>query len=227
LKKDGSLQCVLTTKSPKPEHIGATVLDIERGRANKILDLPWQTDTCIGDWHYDRAIYEQHRYKTARTVVHMLVDIVSKNGNLMLNIPVRGDGSIDEDEQKFIQEFTSWMTVNSESIYGTRPFQVFGEGGSDVESSSNFNESQSRPYDARDIRFVTKGNALYATALGWPADGKLMIKSLGQSSYSKPIQRIELLGVNDPLKFAQDANGLIISLPTEKPNEYAYAFKIV
>jgi len=227
VKKNGQVERVLTTKSPKPEHVGATLLDIERGRANKILELPWQTDTCIGDWHYDRAIFEEHRYKTAKTVVHMLVDIVSKNGNLMLNIPVRGDGSIDEDERKFISDFTSWMSVNSESIYGTRPFQVFGEGPQDVENSSNFNESKARPYDARDIRFATKGNVLYATALGWPESGKLLIKTLGQVSYSKPIQSVGLLGVNGPLQFTRDQNGLTISLPSEKPNDYAYCFKIV
>lgn len=227
ISRNGKLDCVLTTKNPQPEHLGATVLDIERGRANRILDLPWQTDTCIGDWHYDRAIFEQHRYKTARTVVHMLVDIVSKNGNLMLNIPVRGDGTIDEDERKFISDFTTWMAVNSEGIYGTRPFQVFGEGPPDIESSSNFNESKARPYDARDIRFTTKGEVLYATALGWPQDGKLVIRSLAESAYPKPVQRIELLGVNGPLHFTRDTAGLIITLPPEKQNEYAYTFKIV
>ena len=227
IKRNGKLDCVLTTKSPKPEHIGATVLDIERGRANKILELPWQTDTCIGDWHYDRAIYEQHRYKTAKTVVQMLVDIVSKNGNLMLNIPVRGDGTIDDDERKFIRDFTSWMSVNSEAIYGTRPFQVFGEGAPDVEGSSNFNESKARPYDARDIRFVIKGDVLYATALGWPDNGKLMIRTLAKGSYAKLIRRIELLGASAPLQFSQDDAGLTISLPFEKPNDYAYSFRIV
>lgn len=226
VKKNGHVECVLTTKSPKPEHVGATLLDIERGRANKILELPWQTDTCIGDWHYDRAIFEEHRYKTAKTVVHMLVDIVSKNGNLMLNIPVRGDGSIDEDERKFVDDFTSWMSVNSESIYGTRPFQVFGEGPQDVENSSNFNESKARPYDARDIRFTTKGDVLYATAMGWPDGGKLVIKTLVQS-YAKPIHRVELLGATGALQFTRDENGLTISLPADKPNDYAYCFKIV
>src|SRR5581483_7758688 len=227
LKKHGKLECVLTTKNLTPDHAGATVLDIERGRANKILDMPWQTDTCIGDWHYDRAIFEQHRYKTARNVIHTLVDIVSKNGNLMLNIPVRGDGTIDEDEQKFISDLTSWMNVNSEGIYATRPFQVFGEGAPDVESSANFNESKARPYDARDIRFVTKGNILYATALGWPDSGKLVIKTLGQASYDHPIHRIELLGAKGQLRFTRDQTGLVISLPAEKPNDYAYSFRIV
>ncbi len=227
LKRNGKLECVLTTKNLKPEHLGATVFDIERGRANKILDLPWQTDTCIGNWHYDRALFEQHRYKTPRTVVQMLVDIVSKNGNLMLNIPVRGDGTIDEDEQKFISDFTSWMSVNSEAIYGTRPFQVFGEGPPDVASAAAFNEKNARPYDARDIRFVVKGNTLYATALGWPEDGKLLIKTLAEGNYSKPVHQIELLGAKGPLQFTRDQNGLSISLPPEKPNDYAYTFKIV
>jgi alpha-L-fucosidase len=218
---------VLTTKQLKPEHVGATVLDIERGRANKILDLPWQTDTCIGDWHYDRAIYEQHKYKTVRAVVHMLVDIISKNGNLMLNIPVRGDGSIDEDERKFLSEFTSWMAVNSEGIYGTRPFQVFGEGPPDVADSANFNESKARLYDSRDIRFVTKGGVLYATALGWPERGQIVIQTLASDKYPKPIARVELLGMKGTLVFKRDQNGLAVKLPPEKPNDYAYTFKIV
>jgi alpha-L-fucosidase len=145
----------------------------------------------------------------------------------MLNIPVRGDGSIDEDEKNFLGHFTAWMSVNSEAIYGTRPFTVFGEGPPDVENSSSFNESKARPYDARDLRFVTKGKVLYATALGWPDGGKLVIKTLAESSYEKPIQRVELLGASSPLRFTRDRNGLAISLPPDKPNDYAYCFRIV
>jgi alpha-L-fucosidase len=179
IKKHGKLEAVLTSKGLKPEHVGTMVLDIERGRADHILDQPWQTDTCIGDWHYRRSTFEQHKYKSAATVIRMLIDIVSKNGNLLLNIPVRGDGTIDSDEQKVLADLAEWMPANGEAIYGTRPFTVFGEGAQDVKGSGNFNERQSRPYTAEDIRFTTKGDTLYAFALAWPENGnKLSIKTL-------------------------------------------------
>jgi alpha-L-fucosidase len=204
------------------------VLDIERGRADRILTTPWQTDTCIGEWHYRRSLYDQHRYKTARQVIQTLVDIVSKNGNLLLNIPMRGDGSIDEDEERFLDGLASWMPANGESIYGTRPFTVFGEGAPDVTGTANFNENRNRAYTAKDIRFVTKGDILYATALDWPADGKLTIATLAKDSpdYSKQIGRVELLGSPGALSFTREANGLVVALPNTKPNEYAFVLKI-
>src|SRR5207245_4865736 len=118
------------------DHVGTMVLDIERGRADRILPEPWQTDTCIGDWHYRRSTFEQHRYKSADSVIKMLVDIVSKNGNLLLNIPLRGDGTIDDDERKFLEEVAAWMQVNSEAIYSTRPWTVAGEGPVQVRGGS-------------------------------------------------------------------------------------------
>jgi alpha-L-fucosidase len=224
----GRLEAVLNSKGLKPEHMGTMVLDIERGRANQILADPWQTDTCIGSWHYQRSLYEQHRYKTPEAVIKMLIDIVSKNGNLLLNIPVRGDGSIDEDEKQFLAGLASWMPANQEAIFGTRPFVVFGEGPPDVASTGNFNESKARPYTAEDIRFTTKGNVLYAFALGWPAEGKITIKTLARSapSYSWEIAKIELLGAPGALHFTRDENGLVVMLPERKPNDYAYVFKI-
>jgi len=173
----GQLEAVLNSKGLVPNHVGTMVLDIERGRADKILPAAWQTDTCIGDWHYRRSIFENHTYKTAGTVIQMLVDIVSKNGNLLLNIPLRGSGAIDEDERKVLDGVASWMPHNREAIFGTRPFAVFGEGAPAVKGTGNFNESVSRPYTAEDIRFTTGHDALYAIALGWPADGKLAITS--------------------------------------------------
>ena len=199
------------------------------GRADRILPAPWQTDTCIGDWHYRRSLYEQHRYKTARQVVQMLVDIVSKNGNLLLNIPMRGDGSIDEDEQRFLDGVASWMPANGEAIFGTRPFTVFGEGAPDVSGTANFNENRTRAYTARDIRFTTKGETLYATALAWPEDGKLTIATLGRdrTEYPKRIGRVELLGSPGALSFTREANGLVVTLPATKPNEFAFVLKIL
>ncbi|MCU1321588.1 MAG: glycoside hydrolase family 29 (alpha-L-fucosidase) [Acidobacteriaceae bacterium] len=225
VRDKGHVDVVVTGKSVKPDHAGAFTLDIERGKAQGILDYPWQTDTCIGDWHYDRSVFDRHAYKTPRSVIHSLIDIVSKNGNLMLNIPLRGDGTIDEDEHAFLKSIAGWMQINGPAIYGTRPFTVFGEGPPDVSDNKNFNEAHQRPYTAEDIRFVTKGDTLHAFALGWPANGKVVIKTLARNSPNapKPIQRVDLLGAGQ-LTFTQDASGLKINLPSKPPNEYAYAF---
>ncbi len=112
----------------------AMVYDIERGKAQGILPLPWQTDTCIGSWHYDRAIFEQHRYKSAASVILMLADIVSKNGNLMLSVPLQRDGTPDTDEIKIVSEIGAWLKMNGEAIYATRPWKIYGEGPSTVAS---------------------------------------------------------------------------------------------
>ena len=160
----------------------------------------------------------------------MLIDIVSKNGNLMLNIPVRGDGSIDEDEQEFLRDFGAWMAVHGEAIYGTRPFTIYGEGPPDVIGSHNFNELRSRPYTAEDIRFTCKGDQLYAFALGWPSDGVLRVKSLhkGNSVLPQPIGAIEMLGYKGRLNFKQDAASLEIRFPARNPEALdVYALKIL
>jgi alpha-L-fucosidase len=227
-RNHGRQEVVLNAKAMKPEHMGTVVLDIERGRSQGILEYPWQTDTCIGNWHYDRSIFENHKYKTATTVIHMLADIVSKNGNLLLNIPVRGDGTIDEDEHEFLTQIATWIPANGEAIFGTRPFEVYGEGPPDVVSTGNFNESKSRPYTSEDIRFTAKGDKVYAIALGWPDNGKLTIKTLAQGSqvYPGKIGKVELLGQYGKLHFTRDQAGLTVTLPALKPNDYAYTLKI-
>ncbi|MGO4517706.1 alpha-L-fucosidase [Terriglobus sp. 2YAB30_2] len=225
----GQQQAVVAAKEYSPEHTGATMLDIERGRAQGILEAPWQTDTCIGDWHYKRSLFEKHQYKTPEWVAKSLVDIVSKNGNLMLNIPVRGDGSIDEDEHKFLAELGRWMSVHGEAIYGTRPFKIYGEGAPDVSGSHNFNETKARAFDASDIRFTTKGDVLYAFVLGWPADGRVSIKSLAVNNamYPRKIGSVEMLGGHGRLEFRQESESLTIKLPA-KPQDHldVYAFRI-
>jgi alpha-L-fucosidase len=205
------------------------VWDIERGQANEIQSLPWQTDTCIGGWHYERELYERDAYKTPKTVIQTLVDIVSKNGNLMLNIPVRGDGSIDEKERKVVEGITAWMKANSESIYATRPWKIFGEGPAQEAAAQlnaqGFNEGKGKPFTHEDIRFATKGDALYATALDWPKDGKLVIKSLKKNSeyFPKEIQKVEWSLTNQSLSFERNENGLVVSLPEKTSDELNYA----
>jgi alpha-L-fucosidase len=226
VRDKGRVDVVLTAKDIKPEEIGAFTLDIERGKANGILAQPWQTDTCIGNWHYDISLFQNHGYKTPKFVIHSLIDIVSKNGNLMLDIPVKGDGTIDSDERAFLEAIATWIPKHGEAIFGTRPFTVFGEGPPDVNTGS-FNERTQRPYTVEDIRFTRKGDTLYAFAFVWPTDGKLTIKTLarGSSTLPKPIQRVELIG-GGPVPYVQESSGLTLTLPAAAPNPYAYAFII-
>jgi alpha-L-fucosidase len=226
----GSLQGVIFGKILDERQRRCMVWDIERGQANEILPLPWQTDTCIGNWHYDRAVYEQDRYKTAETVVRMLVDIVSKNGNLLLNIPVRGDGTLDDKEQRVLDGIEAWMRVNRESILGSRPWRVFGEGpalqGAAL-SAQGFNEGKGRPFTAEDVRFTTHGARLYAIALGWPEDGRLVVKSLAEGSPDAGVIRsVRLLGSPGELRWSRDREGLAVRLPPAPPCDYAYAIEV-
>jgi alpha-L-fucosidase len=227
VRKRGKVDVVVTAKEIKPEHVGSVTLDIERGKANGILSLPWQTDTCIGDWYYKRSLFDNHGYKTPTFVIHSLIDIVSRNGNLLLSIPLRGDGSIDEDEHAFLTALAAWMQVHGDAIYGTRPFSVFGEGPPDAAAAGTFNEKKQRPYTTEDIRFATKGDTLYAFAFVWPTDGKLHIKTLarGSDAFPKPIQRVEMVG-GGRIAFHQDRNGLHLTLPANPSNPHAYAFSI-
>lgn len=229
IKDHGVLRAVINGKILDDNQRKAMVWDIERGQANDIQPLPWQTDTCIGGWHYERGIYERNGYKTAKTVIQTLVDIVSKNGNLMLNIPVRGDGSIDEKERKIVEEIGVWMKANSESIYGTRPWKIFGEGPAQQAAAAlnaqGFNEGKGKPFTSEDIRFATKGDALYATAMGWPENGKLVIKSLAKNGeyFPKEIQKVEWVPTKQSLAFERNENGLIVYLPGKPADELSYA----
>ena len=192
---------------------------------------PWQTDTCIGYWHYDRDTCEQHRYKTVGQVVHMLVDIVSKNGNLLLSIPVRGDGTIDEDEVAFLEGMAKWMDVNGEGIFGTRPWKVYGEGPSVRGHAGGHvrRERDVRSYTAEDVRFTTKGDTLYAFLLGWPGEKNAVIKSLATNSpqvAGQKITDVSLLGYKGKLEWSQDEQGLTVKMPDKPPSDHAVALKI-
>ncbi|MEO6721611.1 MAG: alpha-L-fucosidase, partial [Ferruginibacter sp.] len=229
IKEHGELRAVINGKILDENQRKAMVWDIERGQANEIQPLPWQTDTCIGDWHYNRDVYNKDRYKTSKTVIQTLVDIVSKNGNLMLNIPVRGDGTIDEKERKIVEGIGAWMKVNNESIYGTRPWKIFGEGPAQEAAAKlnaqGFNEGKGKPFTYEDIRFAVKGDVLYATAMGWPEDGKLVIKSLAKNSehFPKEIQRIEWVPTKKSLTFERSEKGLTILLPEKTSDDLTYA----
>ena len=204
------------------------VWDVERGAPDKPQSDAWQTCTCIGHWHYNRGVYESNSYKSAATVIRMLVDIVSKNGNLLLNIPVRGDGTIDEKEVAILEGIATWMDVNKESIFDTRPWKIFGEGPS-VDAVNNlngagFNEGKVS-YTEKDIRYNQKGNVIYATVMG-QITGDVPLKSLADANGEMKIEKIELLGSDDKLSWNQDKEALIIKQPKVVPNSIATVFKI-
>jgi alpha-L-fucosidase len=223
----GKLEAVVNGKILPPERRAGLVEDVERGQRDGIEPLPWQTCTCIGDWHYNRGIFDNHGYKSARSVIHRLADIVSKNGNLLLSIPVRGNGAIDADERKFLAEMADWMGRNGEAIHGTRPWRSFGEGPTRV-GSGGFSEDKAQSFTAEDIRFTTKDGALYAIALGWPSSGVLRIAALAQDSALAPgaIERVEALGSTEPLVFTRSRKGLEVKLPAGLAGASAVALKI-
>jgi len=208
----------------------ALMLDVERGVAGGGEALPWQTDTCIGNWHYERSLFDQHKYKTPVQVVQMLIDIVSKNGNLMLNIPLPGNGMPDDDELKILSAISDWIAPNGEGIFATRPFSLYGEGPSTTTTApaNRFGGTVDvRPYTAQDVRFTKKGDIVYAFVMGWPADGKAVLKTLaaGSEHFPKQVAKVELLGSGE-VKFTRDASGLTVNMPDTKPNNFAYCVKI-
>jgi alpha-L-fucosidase len=186
-----------------------------------INPYPWQTDTSIGDWFYNK----NWKFRPVSWTIHMLVDIVSKNGNLLLNIVQRPDGSLDPEVEQALADLAVWIQINGAAIYGTRPWLVYGEGAVKAKGG-HFKEDFA--YTARDIRFTTKGRTLYAFALGWPEDGQLVIRSLAEvtGSRSNWISRVELLGHKGKLAFTQNRNGLGVRLPAQKPCDHAVALKI-
>jgi len=218
-KQEGVYNTKIYDARPPREIYQRIVKDFEGGRADAVEQYPWQTDTCIGNWHYFRGI----TYRKAIDVVHELVDIASKNGNLLLNIPVRGDGSLDDDELKFIADLTKWMDVNGESIFGTRPWRIYSEGERDG-NGKLVNNGRDQPFAGTDIRFVSKGkDAVYATLLAWPGE-KAVIKSLSKSNCS--VRKVALLGHPGELKWTQTDSALEIEMPHDKPCEHAFAFRI-
>jgi alpha-L-fucosidase len=225
---NGKLEAVLFGKVLTPEQKKCMVWDVERGSPDKGQELAWQTCTCIGDWHYNKGIYDGNNYKSAATVIRMLVDIVSKNGNLLLNIPVRGDGSIDDKEVAILEGIAAWMDVNKESIFDTRPWTIFGEGPAvdavNKLEGAGFNEGKVGLTE-KDIRYNQKGNVLYATLMGVPTEN-ISMKALGKKQEKNKIKKIELLGSNEKIAWQQGADALSITKPKVCPNDIAPVFKI-
>jgi len=204
------------------QHSG--VLDIERGQLAEIHPTYWQTDTSISNqsWGY----IEHDTFKTPAFVVHQLVDIVSKNGNLLMNIGPRSDGTIPEEVQQVLLAVGAWLKVNGEAIYGTRPYRVFGEGPTKVAAGS-FHDTDTLDYTAEDFRFTTKGGSLYAIEFAWPKGDEAVVKSLATGGPdAKPVSAVRLLGSDAKLSFTQAADGLHIHLPAKPAEAPAYTFQI-
>ncbi len=224
----GNLEAVLFGKILTPEQKKCLVWDVERGSPDKGQDLAWQTCSCIGDWHYSRWRFDANAWRSPKDVILTLVDIVSKNGNLLLNIPVRGDGSIDDREVEVLKGIAKWMDVNKESIFDTRPWKVYGEGPT-VESANpikeqGFNEGKTK-YSGKDIRYNQKGNVIYATVMGVPTED-ICLKSFGINKGNTRIKSIEMLGSKEKLLWKQNTDALSISKPEACPNDMAVVFKI-
>jgi alpha-L-fucosidase len=204
----------------------SAVLDIERGQLSGIRPLYWQTDTSISNksWGY----IENDTFKSPEFVVHQLIDIVSKNGNLLLNIGPRSDGTIPDEVQQVLRDVGAWLKTNGDAIYGTRAWKIFGEGPTKVMEGS-FHDTDTQSYTAEDFRFTKKGDALYAIELGWPSNHEAVIHSLGRSALgdATKIDSVVLLGADAKLTFAQREDGLHIQLPEKSAGKYAYSFRIV
>jgi alpha-L-fucosidase len=203
----------------------SAVLDLERGQLSDIRPLPWQTDTSVSNksWGY----IQNDTFKSSEFIVHQLVDIVSKNGNLLLNIGPRSDGTLPEEGQRILLDVGAWLKVNGEAIYGTRPWKMYGEGPTKVAAGA-FHDTATQIYTAEDFRFTEKNGVLYAIELGWPANREAIVHTLTPAALAggKQIQSIQLLGSAANLSFEQRGDGLHVHLPEQPAGNYAYAIRI-
>lgn len=203
---------------------GAGILDLERGRMARRTDFKWMNDDAI-DWQSWCFIADAD-YKSADRLVDELVDIVSKNGNLMLDIGPRPDGTIPDPIRKTLLGIGGWLKLNGEAIYGTRPWETYGEGPTKIKEGS-FGEQKNVEFTPQDIRFTTRGDALYAILLAWPG-AQVTIKSLpaAQKLWFGEIGQVHLLGAVGALQWTRNEQGLTVRMPAEKPCDYAYVLKI-
>ncbi len=211
IARHGENRAVYNQKDRRPEIYKIGVLDIEKSQLPTILPDPWQTDTCIGNWFYD--VHQE--YKSPKHIIEMLVDIISKNGTMLLNILQRPDGSLDDEALYILQELASWFPICGEGVYHTRPWRISSEGGSRV-IIQGFTE-KAVEWTSSDYRFTCKGNTVYAFLLKAPETRVAAVKSL------KPEERVckvRLLGEGD-VPFTQFEGVLTVRLPEKLPTAYA------
>ena len=203
----GRMEAVLNIKHVAREPLtekmlsSAVVNDFEQTDPDRPFEHPWQTDTSLGSWHYR----QNDRYRSSTQIVHTLISIVANNGNMLLNVAPKGDGTIDERQRRIVEEIGAWLRVNGEAIFATRPWKKAKEG---------------------ELRFTRSKEAetLYAISSAWPANGKLTIQSLAQGA--EAVADVSLLGYEGKLTWQQTDRGLTINLPAKKPCEHAYSFRI-
>ncbi len=231
---DGKMEGIINIKNVPDRLAKSVVADYERGITDRIMPYAWQSETCIGQWHYNRSLFdkpgEYGGYMNPRDIIHWMIDAVSKNGTFILDIPGKPDGTIDSKEIAFLDQMTAWMQVNGEAIYATRPWKVFGEGPDMVKSGAFQGHSVSN-LGPKDIRFTrNKANTVvYAIVLGWPADA-FAVQSMGTAAAGNPgkIAHVQLLGTDEKLSWKQSASGLRVELPKQyhPSTDYAAALKI-
>jgi len=205
---------------------GTVVFDVERGQLAEIRPVFWQTDTSVSknSWCY----VQNHQYKTSASILHDFIDIVSKNGTLLLNIGPHADGTIPDTDAGILRDIGRWLSLNGEAIYASRPWKVYGEGPTQVVAGS-FQDTKRSDFTARDVRFTTKGDILYAIVLGWPENGEVTIESLASKRglFSGAIGQVELLGGQGALEWSHTDEGLRVKLPAQPPLEPAFVLKIL
>ncbi|CDF79790.1 alpha-L-fucosidase (GH29) [Formosa agariphila KMM 3901] len=200
---------------------GTVIYDLERGKLPGIRKLPWQTDTSIGknSWSY----VTNWQSKTANQLVDDLVDIVSKNGNLLLNVGPKADGTIPEDQKDILLQIGHWLDINGEAIYDTNYWRVFGEGPTEVEEGHH-SEGKNKDFTGQDIRFTTKDNHVFAIMMAWPESGSVIIKSI--TNGEDDVLDVKLLGSDATLKWSLTPEGLEVKLPKEKPGDFAFVLDL-
>jgi alpha-L-fucosidase len=233
---DGNLQAVIISNGNSVIEQQAITNNLERNMTLDMLKMPWNKGNCLGPWHYSIADYNKG-YRRTSDWIHLLVDVVSKNGTFLLAIPLPGSGELDDKAGAFLDDMSKWMAINSECIYGTRPWVIYGEGPS-VKDDATVRDSAGNPprglgpnLTASDIRFTTKGDILYAVVMGWPDGGKINIKALATNSanYQGDIGSVQMLGSSGNLEIARDENGLAVTLPAQRSetDNYGIALKII
>lgn len=220
--KHGAVVGVINYKDYAMQQHSA-VLDLERGQLGDIRLQPWQTDTSVSNksWGY----INNDTFKSPEFIVDLLIDIVSKNGNLLLNIGPGPDGAISEDVQRVLLDVGAWLDVNGEAIYGTRPWRIYGEGPTKVAAGS-FHDTDTANYTAEDFRFTTEGGVLYAIGLAWPSNGEVVIHSLRPITGGEPVRSVDLLGSKLTIEFEQRPDGLHVRLPVKAVSQFAYVLRV-
>jgi alpha-L-fucosidase len=232
--RGGKMEGIINIKEVPDRWAKSVVADVERGFTNEIAPYAWQSETCVGEWHYKRSLFEHPGefggYLSPRDAIHWLIDTVSKNGTFILNIPGKPDGTIDSKEIAVLDGITAWMQINGEAIYATRPWKVAGEGPNTVKSGKFQGDSIGK-LGVQDIRFTrNKANTVvYALVLGWPSEA-FVVQSLGTASATRPgkVEHVQLLGTEEKLRWRQTDAGLRVELPKQyhPAADFAAALKV-